>query len=96
MQSTEPTVEALPGEVVMEEGRCHPHDAQHEQRQQQQQYHRLVHPAHDSLQQETTHQQRRPSQRELHPMVGRAAVFKVSLNRVTFLDPANPSDSVKK
>lgn len=34
LRSTTPTVEALPGEIVVEESRCHPHDAKHEQRQQ--------------------------------------------------------------
>lgn len=43
------TVETLPGKVVVQQSRCHPHNAQDEQSEKQQQHYGLVHPRHDSL-----------------------------------------------
>lgn len=43
------TVETLPGKVVMQQSRCHPHDAQDEQSEEQEQHHSLIHPRHDTL-----------------------------------------------
>lgn len=82
-----PTVERLAaGRVVADDGGGHPDHAQHQQRQQQQHHQRLVHPGHDAL-------------REHHGIRGEPEAGgpgEAPTGPPTFLDPANPSDSVKK
>lgn len=56
------TVERLPaGLVIVYNGGCHPHHAQHKQREEDQHHHCLVDPAQDTLQWEERGKQRKGS-----------------------------------
>lgn len=84
------TVETLPGKVVVQQSGCHPHDAQDEQSEKQEQHHSLIHPRHDTL--------RKPDPQVHAQMIRTFQLLRVSIATLiaTFLEPANPSDSVKK
>lgn len=86
------TVETLPGKVVVQQSRRNPHDAQDEQSEEQQQDDGLIHPCHDALRK----QARQVHARKTIGTVKYSEVSVASLVIATFLEPANPSDSVKK